>query len=154
MRRVLFWLLGVLGVLIALPMLGIVVLFMSFNWEPPGFLRGQLTEADFRDRTAGSNKVTTAIRERFPVGTSATSLQNYLRRQGFRPMPPPPADCVPRGHSVPIGVIFVECYDATNTRIYSWSVGLFCGDQVSVRWRTDTSGNITHIEGGYWGACL
>ena len=39
------------------------------------------------------------------------------------------------------------------TLVYKWSGGV-CTESISVIWSSDELGALTHIEGGYYGACL
>jgi hypothetical protein len=147
--------LGVVAIVILNPTAAWLILgWLAANHHPPSFLQGQFSEADFRDPKGASQKVTATLRQRFPVGTSEAAFKADLLRQGFKPMTPPPADCLPKGQRAPVGVIFTPCYDASNTLIYSWSAGIACGDRVTVKWQADQSGNIVQIEGSYLSVCL
>jgi hypothetical protein len=121
---------------------------------PPPIAEGQITDGDWRNWEGGSGKLTAVLERTFPAGTSEHVLKSTLLGQGFKPLPPPPPNCLPPGQFGPPGKVYVPCYDATKILKYVWGRGMVCSEEVVVHWSTDSEGKITSIKGGYHGACL
>jgi len=109
---------------------------------------------DLRDEWAGWQGNSTLLQQKFPAGTSEAALKSTLRRQGFKPLPPPPADCLRRGETQQIGRVYIPCYDPTNQLEYSWNAGFVCGETLRVAWTTDGAGGIADVRGSYDAGCL
>jgi hypothetical protein len=136
-----------------------IILAMLLNPGPPPIAEGQITSSDWRKSTEINHKLTAVLERRFPNGTSETDLESVLTKQGFRPVPPPPADCWPPGKIEPIGVLHYTCLTADQeaklkrTLKYSWGDGV-CGEDVWISWSVDGDRAITSVEGRYNMACL
>ncbi len=124
------------------------------NTSPPSMFAADIAGMWFKWDEAG-RKITTHLQEQFPAGTSEAALKSALAKQGFKPLPPPPANCVPAGQQVPVGKVQTRCPtgDPGPTLVYQWG-GFGCTSTVSVRWESDSRQNITQVNGGYYGACL
>ncbi|MGA9300526.1 MAG: hypothetical protein WA832_07225 [Bradyrhizobium sp.] len=124
------------------------------NTKPPSLFEADIAGMWTKWYEAG-RKITAHLQQQFPAGTTEATLKSALTRQGFKPLPPPPADCVPSGVQIPIGKIYTSCptRDPSKTLVYEWSGGV-CTSTVSVRWETDVGETITQVNGNYYAACL
>jgi hypothetical protein len=156
MKRVVLWIL----VCVATP----VVAFCSFltwisiavNWHPPEMFSRQFAGQNHSNREELSTAITEILKKNFPSGTIVSDLKSSLHNEGFRDVPPPPPNCVPRDKEaeVPLHTTYTSCYDNRNQMEYSWAIGLVCGDYVYIKWATDEDGKVVRIEGYDNSACL
>jgi hypothetical protein len=123
------------------------------NAHPPPIAGDQIAGASWQNQAEVSRKLTELLQRKFPTGTSEDLLKSTLANQGFKPLPPPPGDCVPRGQSPPVGRVFTPCYDPSNILKYDWGNGI-CGQTITVRWSTDDRHEITELHASYDMACL
>jgi hypothetical protein len=121
---------------------------------PPQIAEGLIPESGKVDREEIDRKLTAVLEQHFPAGTSEHALTTILLAQGFQPMPPPPSNCVPQGQRMPVGVVYSQCYDPTNTLKYRWNRGLVCGETITVKWQRDDRMQIAQLKGYYDLACL
>jgi hypothetical protein len=167
MKRVVGWSLAVLGAGLAVatilfpakvlvpPLFALYWVSTLFhNTKPPPIAEGIVLVSDPTRFAEVSARLSSVLQQKFPAGTSEAVLKSTLQRQGFKPIPPPPADCVRPGVTPPIGRVFVQCYDATNQLRYEWGDGLVCGATVAVAWTTDGKGGVASVRGSYYSACL
>jgi hypothetical protein len=130
-----------------------------FNPGPPPIVQGVITKEDWPHFEAASRKLTEVLQSKFPVGSREDILKSILLGQGFRPMRPPPSNCIPPGQQVPVGVAFYQCLTPEQEEkrrrmlVYEWGGGV-CIESITVVWSSDELGALTHVEGGYYGACL
>src|SRR3974390_2307982 len=108
MKRVAKWSLVLvsgclLAVLILGPWLALLLWTLFHNTKPPQIAEGIIPTSGRRDYAAIGAGLNSALQRTFPVGTSEAVLVSTLQRQGFKPLPPPPADCLPPGQRPPIG---------------------------------------------------
>jgi hypothetical protein len=98
--------------------------------------------------------LTELFRRKFPTGTSGDTLRSTLLDHGFKPLPTPPADCLPPGQSGPIGRIFIPCPTEDQSKIlrYGWAKGI-CGESITVRWSTDDRHEIARVDASYNMVC-
>jgi hypothetical protein len=136
-----------------------IILTMLFNPGPPPIAEGQITSNEWMHWEEGGRKLTAVLERRFPNGTPEFDLKSVLLKQGFHPVPPPPADCLPPGQIPPVGVIYRTCLTADQkeklerTLEYTWGNGV-CTEFVQVWWSVDDRHDITQAQGSYYGACL
>jgi len=136
-----------------------IIVTMLFNPGPPPIAEGQITSNEWMHWEEGGRRLTAVLERRFPNGTPESSLKSVLLKQGFHSIPPPPADCLPPGQVAPVGVIYLTCLTADQkeklerTLKYTWGNGV-CSEFVQVMWSADDGGEITHVQGSYYGACL
>jgi hypothetical protein len=162
------WTVGVILGCLALPVLAFIVLrpeaaiimvavlvypLFGTTHPPPMFeadLAGMWNKWD-----EASRKITARLQEQFPAGMTEAVLKSTLIKQGFKPLPPPPADCVPAGQQMPVGKTYRPCptSDPSKTLTYRWGGGV-CTSTISVRWETNSDKAITKVTGGYNAACL
>lgn len=170
MKRLAIWVLATLS-LVAATLSGLVVfsptarLLMTIviaemvNSGPPPIAQGVITKEDWPHFAAASKKLTEVLQSKFPVGSREDVLKSALVGQGFRPADPLPSNCVPPGQQAPVGAVFYQCLTPEQeerrkrTLVYKWGGGV-CTESISVMWTSDEHGALTHIEGGYYGACL
>jgi hypothetical protein len=140
--------------------LGIAIVIAGiFNAGPPPIAKGVITKEDWPHFAAASKKLTEVLQSKFPVGSREDSLKSILAGQGFRQVDPVPSNCIPPGQQAPIGAVYRQCLTPEQeekrrrTLVYKWSGGV-CSESISVTWSSDQRGALTHIEGGYYGACL
>src|SRR5688500_11203499 len=172
MRRWFRWVtrisLGLLAILIVLivalfilnpsgTILGAAMLHHSLfgNTHPPPIAEDQLAGASWPSQTEASAKLTTLLQRRFPIGTNEDTARSILLSQGFKPLPPPPADCLPVGQPAPIGRAIAHCptHDQSKILEYRWGGGV-CAETSSGRWWTDDRHAITELDAAYYAACL
>jgi hypothetical protein len=124
------------------------------NTSPPPMFEADVAGMWMKWDEAG-RKITAHLQEQFPAGTTEAALKSALARQGFKPLPPPPADCVPPGVQMPIGKTYTPCptRDPSKALVYRWGGGV-CTSTVSVRWETGGGETVTQVTGGYNAACL
>lgn len=168
MRRWFRWVthisLGLLGILVVLVAalfilnpLGAVMLLHSLigNKHPPPIAEDQLAGASWQNEAEPGAKLTTLLQRKFPIGTNEDTLRATLSSQGFKPLPPPPADCLPAGQPAPIGRVVTTCPTDDQSKIleYRWGGGV-CAETITVRWWTDDRHAITDLDAAYHAACL
>lgn len=170
MKRIGKWLLiafallvGALAVLFIVKpdtlLLAAILLAMLLNPGPPPIAEGQLAGSNWMHSEETGRKLTAVLERRFPNGTPESDLTSVLLRQGFRPIPPPRADCLPPGQHAPVGVVFTNCPTAEEKERqkraleYRWGNGV-CGDYVQIWWSVDDRQAITRVQGSYNEACL
>lgn len=138
--------------------MGILIAGLLYN-SPPPIAQGVITKEDWPHFEAASRKWTKVLQSKFPVGSREDILKSILLDQGFRPIEPPPSNCIPPGQQVPLRVAFQRCLTPEQeekrkrTLEYKWGGGV-CTESVSVIWSSDELGALTHVQGGYHGACL
>ena len=171
MKRSAIWFLAILA-LVAAPLsglfvfsptarlvMGILIAGLLNDPRPPPIAQGAITKEDWPHFEAASRKLTEVLQSKFPVGSREDILKSILLDQGFRPIVPPPSNCIPPGQQVPVGVVFHQCLTPEQeekrkrTLVYKWGGGV-CIDSISVIWSSDELGALTYVEGGYYGACL
>lgn len=103
---------------------------------PPPTARGLVSHADWGHLDVARERLTRALRERYPDGTPQRVLTAKLLDEGFK--------YDPRGRTDP-------AYAKTLT--YEWSF-FPCNEYVTVKWDTDARQRITFIEGSYYRICL
>jgi hypothetical protein len=136
-----------------------IVIAGIFNSGPPPIVQGVIAKEDWPHFAAASKKLTEVLKSKFPVGSRQDVLKSILVGQGFRPPDPVPSNCVPSGQQVPVGVVYYRCLTPEQeerrkrTLVYKWGGGV-CMESLSVTWSSDDQGALTHVEGGYYGACL
>jgi hypothetical protein len=125
------------------------------NTRPPPIAEDQLAGANWQNQGEASRKLNGLLQRRFPAGTSEVTLRSTLLNQGFKPPPPPRADCVPPGQPTPVGRVFTRCPTGDQSKIlqYEWGSGV-CGQTITVRWSTGNDLKITSLDAGYYMACL
>ncbi len=139
--------------------MGILIAGLLNDSRPPPIAQGAITKEDWPHFEAASRKLTEILQSKFPVGSREDILKSILLDQGFRPIEPPPSNCIPPGQQVPVGVVFYQCLNPEQeekrkrTLAYKWGGGV-CIESISVVWSSDELGALTHVEGGYYGACL
>jgi hypothetical protein len=123
--------------------------------HPPPIAEDQLADASWRNQAEATRKLTALMQRKFPTGSSEGALKSTLQNQGFKPLPPPPVDCLPPGQPPPVGRVFTPCptYDRRKTLEYGWGSGV-CGQTITVRWSTDDRDNVTRVDASYYMACL
>ncbi|WP_119270610.1 hypothetical protein [Taklimakanibacter deserti] len=136
--------------------LGAVILLYSLvgNTHPPAIAEDQFAGASWPSRTEASAKLTTLLQRKFPVGTSEDALRATLSSQGFKPLSPPPADCLPAGQPAPIGRAVTTCPTHDQSKILEYRWGVVCGETITIRWWTDDRHAITGLDAAYYVACL
>jgi hypothetical protein len=98
--------------------------------------------------------LTAAIRRTVADGGKEEALRAVLGAQGFRPLPPPPADCLQAGQRPILGQAYVACYDNERILQYKWSNSFVCGETISVSWRSNDRGEAVDVKAVYFDACL
>ena len=138
-------------------LLVLAIIFNSIfaNTSPPPIVENTLAGANFGNRDEVNQNLTVLLRRKFPIGTSEDHLKSTLSGQGFQPLPPPPANCIPPGQPQPVGRVFTTCptNDRSKMLEYRWSGGV-CGSTIAVIWATDDRREITHLDSSYYVACL
>ncbi|MCP3466928.1 hypothetical protein [Bradyrhizobium sp. CCGUVB23] len=170
MKRFAIWVLATLALVVAIlsglfvfsptaRLVMVIVIAAIFNSGPPPIAKGVITKEDWPHFAAASKKLTEVLQSQFPVGSTEGALKAILAGQGFRPADPVPSNCVPPGQQVPIGEVYHQCLTPEQeerrkrTLVYKWGGGV-CMESISVMWSSDEHGDLTHVEGGYYGACL
>jgi hypothetical protein len=135
-------------------LLAMLVYPLFGNTSPPAMLKADVTGMWLKWDEA-SRKLTSHLQREFPIGTAETKLKSALLKQGFKPLPPPPSDCVPAGRELPPGRVYTSCptRDLSMELVYRWGSPI-CTDSITVRWATDPADAITEISAGYYAACL
>ena len=139
--------------------MGILIAGLLNDSRPPPIAQGVITKEDWPHFEAASRKMTEVLQSKFPVGSRVDILKSILLDQGFRPIKPPPSNCIAPAQQVPVGVVFRRCLTPEQeekrkrTLVYEWGGGV-CIESISVIWSSDELGALTHVEGGYYGACL
>jgi hypothetical protein len=161
MKRIAMWSLALLKwcvlptVVLAVAVAGVLWVYsLFFNHRPPQIAQGVVFTNDPRSYEDVSARLSTVLQQTFPVGTGEAALKSTLLRQGFRPLPPPPPNCLKPGESPRVGAVYVDCYDPTHELRYDWGDGAVCGNTISVVWTTDGNGGLKDVRGFYHSACL
>jgi hypothetical protein len=125
------------------------------NTTPPPIAENTLVGANWGNGIEVNQKLAAVIQRNFPTGTNEESLKLALAGQGFKPLPPPLADCIPPGQPQPMGRVFTICPTGDRSKMleYNWS-NLPCGSKITVSWTTDDRKKITHLDSRYYVACL
>ena len=125
------------------------------NATPPPIAENTLAGANWGNRVEVNQKLAAVIQRNFPPGTSEDSLILVLAGQGFKPLPPPSADCIPPGQPQPVGRVFTTCPTNDRSKVleYNWR-NFPCSSTITVSWTTDDRQKITHLDSGYYMACL
>ena len=130
------------------------------NTTPPAIFADQLPAEPVADKAETSRQLTARLQHKFPVGTTEATLKQTLQAQGFKPVDPPPQDCVqpvqngePLRSDRPRPLAICPPQDQSKSLTYQWSNGR-CGATIWVRWSTDASGVITLLDGYFSSACL
>jgi hypothetical protein len=155
---------GLVALIAAFPIIGWVPLVMvinSFaNSNPPAIFADQIKAASWKNLEIASQSLTGEIQRHFPYGYDATELKSALIAQGFRALPAPPADCVPRTEPIPPKLPFPWCPTDEEERqrkqslVYYWG-GLPCSHSITVLWDANDQSRITRLRAVYLGpACL
>lgn len=170
MKRYALWLLAMLAILTA-ALSGLLFLSPSARLVtglfiaglsdpgPPPIAQGVITQEDWPHFEAASIKLTKVLQSKFPAGSKDDVLRSTLTSQNFRPVDPPPSDCVPADQPAPAGVVFYPCLTAKQeeerkrTLVYKWGSGV-CMNTISVIWSSNEMNALTHVEGTYYGRCL
>jgi hypothetical protein len=125
------------------------------NTRPPPMLEDQLAHTDLRNRDKISQKLTAFLKLKFPAGTAETSLKSSLSEQGFKSLPPPPANCVPADKEATAQVPYSPCptYDRSKILQYGWGYGV-CGSTITVSWKIDDHRELTDLKTALDSGCL
>lgn len=170
MKRFALWFLTILaivavtfsGLLVFSPSTRLVMGIMLSGLNDPGpppIAQGVITQEDWPNFEAASAKLTRVLQSKFPIGSKDDVLRSTLMEQQFRPMEPPPPDCIPPDQQAPAGVVFYLCLTPEQeekrkrTLVYKWGGGV-CVSTISVVWSSDETNALTHVEGSYYGTCL
>ena len=127
--------------------------------HPPVIAQGVITDKDWLHWEDGSRKINTLVNRKFPVGSSTKKMETALRDQEFEYPSSPPARCINDDEHPPEHALIARCpawdrsWDPHHELRYSWG-GAPCDQTISVRWSSDGSARISHIEGFYGGGCL
>ena len=131
----------------------VIVSFLFADQTPPPIAKGIVLRQWFAD-FGGADAELTAALERIGLGANEDTFRSSLVAQGFKPLPPPPADCLPAEQQHPVGKVHVPCYSTKNILRYEWNGNLVCLDTIAVTWRTNERREITEVKGSYSIACL
>ena len=157
MRRILLWMLAACVVIPVVAFCSFLVwMSVAFNWHPPKMFLQQFAGENHPNRGEMDAILTEILNKSFPSGSLVSDVKTSLSKEGFREVPPPPPNCVPREKEaeVPLRTTYTRCYDHRNQMEYSWAIGLVCGGHIYVRWTMDEDGKVTRIEGRDSSACL
>jgi hypothetical protein len=126
--------------------------------HPPAMFADQLAGPGLPDPTETSHQLTARLQEKFPLGTTEDTLKKALLAQGFKPLPPPPSNCVPpiqQGRPSQLDQTAVVCppQDPRKSLQYKWGGGV-CVHTITVRWSADTHDTVMLLDGYYYVACL
>ena len=165
------WTLRIFLALLAVPALALIALFIKnpegaaiivailvsplfTNSKPPPMFDADIAGMWTKWDEAG-RKITAHLQQQFPTGTTEAALKSALANQGFKPLPPPRADCVPAGRQMPVGITYTPCptRDPSKTLVYKWGGGV-CTSTISVHWDANDDKVVTKLDGGYYAACL
>jgi hypothetical protein len=156
-KRIVLW---ILGVCLITP---VVVLgsflgwsFIASNGHPPKMFSPPFANRNRLDPMQLSAAITEILQKNFPSGTDVNDLKSALYKEGFRDLPPPPPDCVPREKEaeVPLGRVYTRCYDNSNRMKYAWAIRFVCTGYIYAKWTTHEDGKVDRIEGDGLIACL
>jgi hypothetical protein len=134
-------------------LIGVLIAPLIYNTHPPPIAEDQLVGASIWNLAETNRKLTASLQRKFPTRTSEDALKSTLLNQGFKPLPPPPGDCVPRGQLPPAGRVFTRCYDPSDILRYDWGNGI-CHNIITVHWTTNDRREITDLNASYIPACL
>lgn len=111
---------------------------------------------------AVSDRFTSILRRRFPVGSLEAALIEELRQEGFQYAVPATPGCIPETQSMPVGITYIRCphWDPNHHLRYSWAphelpatFWAFCSQTVGVLWDAK-DGKLTQIQGYFGGDCV
>jgi hypothetical protein len=112
--------------------------------RPPRIGKGWLSDEDWRNPEAGSEKFSTVLSRDFPIGSRSDLLRRSLMDQGF----------VRSGrHLGYCDASRCEYADTTNELEYQWG-GFPCSETLRASWLSDARGRITQLAGHYFGSCM
>jgi hypothetical protein len=99
---------GLAGLFVANPGATLIIVRMLVyplfgNISPPPMFAADVAGMWPKWDEAG-RKITAHLQEQFPAGTSEAALKSALTKQGFKPLSPLSANCVPPGQQMPVGV--------------------------------------------------
>src|SRR5258708_4013596 len=77
--------------------MGILIAGLLNDSRPPPIAQGAITKEDWPHFEAASRKLTEVLQSKFPVRSREDILKSILLDQGFRPIEPPPSNCIPPG---------------------------------------------------------
>jgi hypothetical protein len=125
------------------------------NGHPPPIVAEQFVEARKLKAPEISGKLTAQLLRDFPPGTPEESLKSTLLGQGFKPLPPPRADCVAPGQTPPFRQTFRPCPVGDRGWIvaYHWAIAV-CGYSITVRWSADDERKIAGLNAVFDARCL
>ena len=158
MKRVLDWAGAGLVAIVGMG-LGLTSLFLIrpyFHSSEPAFAEGLVpnNQAIIIDRDV-DDRLTAALKQKFPPGTKESWLKMILYLQGFRSVPPISLNCDPGDYLLPYdkSAICDEHVDATLK--YIWYTDVKCRHGISVRWATNGQAQVEALSGYYrGGGCL
>jgi hypothetical protein len=135
-------------------LLGILIQSLVGNTKPPEMYKAEIA-GTWTKWDEANRHLTARVQQQFPPGTPENTLKSLLLKQGFKPLLPPPADCVKAGEQAPLGRVYVPCptRDLSKELDYRWSSGI-CTETIGIIWETDGGNAITRVSAGYHGACL
>ena len=127
------------------------------NTRPPAIVADELVGASWQKRGEINRNIDALFQRKFPEGTSEEILRSALLREGFKPLPPPPANCIPREQeqAQPVGRVYVICPTGDRSRIleYQWG-SVVCSSTITVRWAVSDRRELTKVNAGYDVGCL
>ena len=148
----------VAALIVTVPQMRLVALLIAgrlfADQAPPPIARGITLRQWFVDAGRTDAELTAALEHNFGLGANEEVLRSTLLAQGFKPLPPPPADCLPADQKPPLRKVYVPCYSTKNILRYEWNGNLVCLDAIAVTWRTNDKREITEVKGSYSSACL
>lgn len=128
------------------------------NMHPPAMFADEMVGSQPPDRAETDRRLTARLHQKFPLGTTEDTLQKALLAEGFKPLPPPPSDCVPpvqNGELMHVARPRTICLpqDQSKSLQYVWGGGV-CDRTITVRWSTDDRSTVTLLDGYFDTACL
>jgi hypothetical protein len=152
--------LAIAGLLLWRPegtLLILAILFQPLlgNMHPPPIAAGQFADATFQNQSETNGKLNALFQQKFPAGTSEAALKAALLDQGFKPLPPPRADCLPEGQPAPLRQVYTRCPTGDRSRVleYNWSRGI-CSATITAAWAADGGQTVGDVRVGYRMDCL
>lgn len=126
------------------------------NAKPPAMFADEVDGAQGSPQEI-SRRLTARLQHDFPLGTKEETLRSTLLAQGFRPLPPPPLNCVQpveHGKARPAepGLKICPPQDQRKSLQYQWRVQA-CSSTITVRWSIDASDTVTLLDGHYHAVC-
>ena len=130
---------------------------LTANMHPPAIFADEMAGSQPPDWAETGRRLTARLHQKFPLGTTEDTLQKALLAEGFKPLPPPPSDCVPpvqKGQLLHVAHPRTICLpqDQSKSLRYVWGGG--CDRTITVRWSTDDRSTVTLLDGYYDTACL